>query len=207
MRLVLISDTHNDHKKLIMPEGDLLIHAGDFTYFGNYKRQYLAFAKWFCSQPYKYKIFIAGNHEHLLEQNRQQALSVFNLDKNTHYLQNSGVQIEDLYVYGSPHQPIFCHLAFNAEKAELEKRWDAIPQKTNILVTHTPAAGFLDGGFGCRLLAQRIAQLPDLRLHVSGHIHEGFGCTGHKPMFVNASMCEEGHKIRDRRPVVVEIKN
>jgi hypothetical protein len=31
VRLVLISDTHNKHRQLVMPAGDLLIHAGDFT--------------------------------------------------------------------------------------------------------------------------------------------------------------------------------
>ena len=31
VRIVLISDTHNKHKMLELPEGDILIHAGDFT--------------------------------------------------------------------------------------------------------------------------------------------------------------------------------
>ena len=31
IRIVLISDTHNRHRTMQMPEGDILIHAGDFT--------------------------------------------------------------------------------------------------------------------------------------------------------------------------------
>jgi len=31
MRLVVISDTHELHRELAVPPGDLLIHAGDFT--------------------------------------------------------------------------------------------------------------------------------------------------------------------------------
>jgi hypothetical protein len=33
IELVLMSDTHEQHKKVDVPHGDLLIHAGDFTYF------------------------------------------------------------------------------------------------------------------------------------------------------------------------------
>ena len=31
MRLVLISDTHNQQRSLVVPAGDALVHAGDFT--------------------------------------------------------------------------------------------------------------------------------------------------------------------------------
>ena len=33
LRFVLISDTHGMHRKLDMPDGDILVHAGDFTRF------------------------------------------------------------------------------------------------------------------------------------------------------------------------------
>ena len=31
MRLVCISDTHTFHEDVNLPDGDILIHAGDFT--------------------------------------------------------------------------------------------------------------------------------------------------------------------------------
>ena len=34
MRLVLVSDSHCRHRHLDVPDGDVFIHAGDFTYFG-----------------------------------------------------------------------------------------------------------------------------------------------------------------------------
>ena len=34
MKIVCISDTHNLHRGLDLPAGDILIHAGDFTKFG-----------------------------------------------------------------------------------------------------------------------------------------------------------------------------
>jgi hypothetical protein len=39
VKIVCISDTHGDHRKLEMPEGDILIHAGDYTNHG--KRQHV----------------------------------------------------------------------------------------------------------------------------------------------------------------------
>lgn len=34
MRIVCISDTHGLHRKLVLPEADILIHAGDFMIHG-----------------------------------------------------------------------------------------------------------------------------------------------------------------------------
>ncbi|KAI9837678.1 MAG: hypothetical protein M1837_002720 [Sclerophora amabilis] len=65
--LVLISDTHSCHSSLDpLPEGDILIHAGDITEHGTIK-EIEEFVQWFSTLPYKYKIFVAGNHDHSLE--------------------------------------------------------------------------------------------------------------------------------------------
>jgi predicted phosphodiesterase len=34
MKIICISDTHNHHKDLKIPDGDILIHAGDMTCVG-----------------------------------------------------------------------------------------------------------------------------------------------------------------------------
>jgi 3',5'-cyclic AMP phosphodiesterase CpdA len=61
-RITHISDTHNKHNKVITPGGDILIHSGDISSIGR-KHEVLDFIKWFSKQPYKFKIFIAGNHD------------------------------------------------------------------------------------------------------------------------------------------------
>ena len=66
MRIICISDTHNQHEKLAIPEGDVLIHAGDWTGTGTLK-QVISFIRWFANQPHKHKILIAGNHEITLD--------------------------------------------------------------------------------------------------------------------------------------------
>ena len=62
IKVCCISDTHNETDSFDLGEGDLLIHAGDFTLSGKYDEME-KFAKWFASQKYKHKIIIAGNHE------------------------------------------------------------------------------------------------------------------------------------------------
>ena len=62
MKLVLISDTHGLHSKVSVPDGDILIHAGDLTNVG--KAMEIAEAgEWLRSLPHKHKVVIAGNHE------------------------------------------------------------------------------------------------------------------------------------------------
>ena len=62
LRLVVISDTHNKHRSLKLPQGDVLIHCGDFTDKGT-SVEVQDFTKWFIDTPFKHKIVIAGNHE------------------------------------------------------------------------------------------------------------------------------------------------
>ena len=66
VRFVCISDTHNKHDwdkcPFTVPDGDVLVHAGDFTQVGD-AREVAAFCKWFGALPHKRKILIAGNHD------------------------------------------------------------------------------------------------------------------------------------------------
>src|SRR3546814_799299 len=59
--LFAAADTHNKHGSVELPEGDVLIHAGDFTTSGKLS-QVEDFVAWFSSQPHPHKILIAGNH-------------------------------------------------------------------------------------------------------------------------------------------------
>lgn len=49
MKLVCISDTHNFHQDIEIPDGDVLIHSGDATISGTVQ-EVAAFAAWFDSQ-------------------------------------------------------------------------------------------------------------------------------------------------------------
>lgn len=65
VRVVCVSDTHNTRPDL--PPGDILIHAGDLTENGSFD-EVQAGVTWLSSQPHTYKVFVAGNHDVLLDE-------------------------------------------------------------------------------------------------------------------------------------------
>ena len=67
LRIVVISDTHEQHDQMLLPEGDVLICAGDISFNGR-ADTIAAFNRWFAAQPHRHKILIAGNHDFLFEE-------------------------------------------------------------------------------------------------------------------------------------------
>ena len=92
MKIICISDTHGQHENLIVPNGDLLIHAGDITSTGD-KEDLIKFNNWLGNLPHKYKIVIAGNHDFYYEIHPEETKKIFS---NAIYLNDSGVSIEGL---------------------------------------------------------------------------------------------------------------
>lgn len=66
MKIVCISDTHELHRDLLLPAGDLLIHAGDITFFSHSGVVLDDFNDWLREQPHRYKVVIPGNRDSLL---------------------------------------------------------------------------------------------------------------------------------------------
>lgn len=218
MRICAISDTHTKHGKIKLPEADVLIHAGDFTFRGEYHEVY-NFANWFKAQSHAHKICIAGNHE-LSFQNRDRDI-VVNLirESGAIYLENNGCEINGIKFYGSPHTPNYHNWAFNLPRngQELYDNWNKIPDDTNVLITHGPPNGILDGvrepsrpPQGCEMLKKRLFQsfyqLPNLKAHIFGHLHMQGGQTmdisGIK--FVNAAICNDEYN-PCRLPIIIDI--
>lgn len=207
MRLICISDTHNQHARLRIPDGDVLIHAGDMCRHGD-MQEVAAFGAWFGSLPHKHKIVIAGNHDFAFQ--RQDALARKFLPDGVCYLRDSGTEIEGVKFYGSPWQPWFCNWAFNLPRGpELAEKWSRIPNDTDVLITHGPPADILDAmetgeHLGCKDLYERVKAL-NLKLHVFGHIHEAYGQEQiADTLFVNACVCDENYRLINA-PVVVDL--
>ena len=210
MRLVCISDTHGRHNQIRVPEGDVLIHAGDFTNNGKVD-QVADFAEWLDKQPHAHKIAIPGNHDFLCERAPDIAKGIFEQTR-IRYLVDQTAVIDGVIFYGSPWQPRFCDWAFNLDRgAALRAKWDLIPNGVNVLITHGPPQKFLDrtaGGehVGCEDLARVISKrLVDLSMSVFGHIHEGYGYYRNDgPLFVNSSTCSLKYQPINQ-PIVVDL--
>jgi Icc-related predicted phosphoesterase len=200
MKILAISDTHGKHLPLNLPAADCLIHAGDVSNTGT-EGQILSFLKWFERQDYKYKIFIAGNHDFWFEDATKKDLEKM-IPKNIIYLNDSGVNIEGINIWGSPVSPWFYDWAFNRQRgADIKKHWDLIPTNTDILITHGPTFGILDrttGGqnVGCDDLAFAIKKIQP-KVHICGHIHEAFGEVHRDNVhYINASILDEQYEIK-----------
>ena len=117
------------------------------------------------------------------------------------YLNDSGVVIDGLKIWGSPIQPDFFNWAFNRKRGEeIKKHWDLIPNDTNILITHGSPYGISDlcahgERVGCEELLLKVNELRDLSVHAFGHIHEGYGVnTINEVQFINACSLDEKYR-------------
>lgn len=207
MKFVVIADTHGRHHHLKIPNGDVLVHAGDITYRGK-RSEVEDFLEWFEKQRHTYKIFIAGNHDFFFEKEKIGIIEKI-IPPGIIYLNDSGVEIEGIHIWGSPITPRFYNWAFNRERGEdICKHWDLIPQNTDLLITHGPPKGILDQVMneqhvGCKDLLERIKTF-NLKVHVFGHIHESYGKTKNFGIqFINACMMNDQYDLVNR-PIIFE---
>ena len=218
MKLTFISDTHtymydSYYKELRLPEGDILCFTGDIMSSGHNEGELIHFLKWFSKQPFKYKIFIAGNHDRFLEKYSALAKDIISdyRKDGVIYLKNSSVEIEGLKFYGTPHQPYFCDWAFNVpDSNKLIDIYKQIPDDTDVLLTHCPPYGILDqshrpnysnptgeehlGSMELKLvLAEKCQFGCSPRVVAFGHIHGDGGKQLQigDTLYINASLCDE----------------
>jgi len=206
MKIVCISDTHEKHREVDLPGGDVLIHAGDFTFAGGLKPT-MDFLDWFESRPFKHKIFVCGNHDFFFEQGRKVSLLE---GRGFHYLMNSGVRLEErITLWGSPFTPEFMNWAFMERREKIGSIWEQIPGDLDVLITHGPPFGILDRtlsgmNVGCKALLETV-KFRKPRIHLFGHIHEGYGrIEKNGTVFVNASLCDPGYRLSNK-PVIVDL--
>ncbi len=176
IRIVALSDTHGEHWKVQVPDGDVLIHAGDFMRGGMDPVEIVDFARWMSAKPHPVKLLVAGNHDLFLERSSGFARSLLT---DMVYLENRGYEAYGLKFWGSPYTPEFNGWAFMAERgAAIQRHWDLIPESVDVLITHGPAYGRRDiyegASCGCRDLGATIAQ-RQIPVHLFGHIHSGYG--------------------------------
>lgn len=208
MKITFISDTHTQHKKIELPGGDILIFSGDFMGSGYRVYEVQSFLNWFSEQPYKYKIFIAGNHDRYCENNPElfKALVDDYVDKNVIYLKDDLIGVEGLKIYGTPWQPYFCNWAFNiADSDRLISLYQNIPEDLDILITHCPPYHTLDKShdyrngeepLGSKELETVLFQMGTHRpkIHCFGHIHgDGGNTLTDGVCYINASVCDENY--------------
>lgn len=193
MKILHLSDTHCRHRELVeLPDADVIVHSGDFTFAGSEAEAY-DFMNWFCDLPYPHKIFIAGNHDFCM----YGAETVDGLPANVHYLCNSGISVSGIRFYG---MPMFIQDCIGGQ---YNKHLLDIPDDTDVIVTHQPPYGVLDfsdygSGPACHgdvFLRRHVFDVKP-RCHLFGHEH---GCYGVEEScgitFSNAAVLDDGYNL------------
>ena len=183
IRVICISDTHC-LKTSDIPDGDLLIHAGDLTNLGS-AEEIQPQINWINSLPHEQKVVIAGNHDRHLDPRSRATLpaehrnAVLNW-KSIHYLQHNTATLKfrngrELKIYGAPQTPTDERDDHAFRYITGSDAWsDTVPADVDILVTHCPPKYHLDlpVALGCDNLLKEVWKVQP-SLHVFGHVHSG----------------------------------
>lgn len=223
MKICSVSDVHftqsglpHQRPPISTPDADVLTVSGDLTIRGN-TNELNSFKLWLDSQPQKYKVVIAGNHDFCFQDSRQfEARAILSkrvLGEEVVYLQDEEATIEGVRFYGAPWQPWHHDWAFNLRRGkEIKEKWDLIPSNIDVLLVHGPPFGYGDRvtsgeRVGCSDMLNAIDEKKP-KIVCFGHIHEDTGVwKRNSTVLVNCSM---GYKVGSqdwarRKPFVFEI--
>jgi Icc-related predicted phosphoesterase len=228
LRFVCISDTHThtENLKQNIPDGDVFIHCGDFSYSGQ-PREIEKFKTFLNSLPHTKKVVIAGNHDITFDKERYEGLKKkFNLkpaldeidklkifEKDVVYLENSSIDLFGYKIYGSPYCNRYYTWAFMKNDENLAEIWEQVPNDTDIFLTHGPPMYIGDLTVenvyaGSSTLYREIRDRIKPKLHIFGHIHEGYGCyTDEKipgTIFINCALLDSEYNLVNS-PIVFDL--
>jgi hypothetical protein len=232
MRIVALSDQHGFLPDI--PPCDLVIVAGDvcpdrigpFMAVDDPSRQQAWFDRhvrpWLAEAPATHRLLTWGNHDWCGQacsfrsdspaQARSTDLQIL-VDEGT-TVPSTGDADGHVSVWATPWSNVFMQWAFMKEPRELETVYAAIPDGTDILVSHQPPLGYGDRMFnlnsgrvepiGSRELLAAIERVQP-RLVICGHIHAGFGRYAHRgiPIY-NVSVVDEAYRLVNA-PTVIDL--
>lgn len=196
LKFIAISDTHGCHRQLTLPQGDVLLHAGDVCNQGN-REQVADFLEWMSELDFEHKILIRGNHD--IDLKTRQSLLDLEMPKGVIQLDHSGIEINGVSIWGIPFPLIWKN-----------RTWESIPLHTQILMTHQPPFSILDNppfspSIGSRKLLEKVKQVQP-KIHLFGHIHASYGKKEiNETLFLNASAYKASKKRIVNQPFIFEL--
>ena len=211
VRIVVVSDTHEDHRRIQIPDGDILLHCGDFTNCHHWynlsdnqiPQSLIDFNHWLGELPHQHKIVIGGNHEIGLNKCSKEDIQR-NYLTNCIYLKDELIEVEGITIYG-------CSWGEGEQS-----KWKSISSHVDVLMTHIPPQYILDLAYqpkespskdpcsmcnnsihgvyrhwgSRRLLNEMIGRIQP-RVHCFGHVHDDFGYRSNQfgldTLFINAA--------------------
>lgn len=206
LKVVCISDTHMGHCELYMPPGDILVVAGDISGITNHA-ELIEFNRWLGELDYEAIFVVPGNHDGQFWDSQAVSRSLLS---NATVLIDEMVEYKGYKIYGSPWVAQYGDWWYMVHPDALYDIWQKIPDDIDILITHQPPYGILDGvrrgNAGCKYLREAVLTRIKPKLHVYGHLHLDGGRLVQQQdiYFVNAAMNNESYNIV-REPITVEL--
>lgn len=197
IRIVATSDVHFPIPARLIPDGDVLILAGDFMYDGTpaewYKR-----VEALEALPHKIKLFVAGNHDFHLE--RYAGVALQELRKaGVHVIgpptKSSWYKLENgMTVLGLPFVTNLDNWAFNRTEEQLDE-YLAYQGRADIVISHSPPKGILDGpGYGAQAYRGYLLRCQP-KIWICGHVHTDYGTHYQDGCeFHNVALCNEAYQ-------------
>jgi Icc-related predicted phosphoesterase len=230
IKIVSISDIHG-FLDFNLPKGDILCICGDILPL-EVQKDYIKSTVWMCNQflpwtqilPYKYIVFIGGNHDFLFEKLGSDLMDIIDPNRdymNVFYLQNNFVILENIKIYGSPYIKDLKNWAFYKKDNELLKEFKKIPNDVDILLTHIPPRVNMCGAvlqsnafnylsdFGSEELADVLLTKPNIKYHLFGHVHSGdhnITKNANDTCLVNVSIKDEDYKL-SYNPLIINYES
>lgn len=199
MKIFAWSDGHGEFPHNWAEENhvDVVIIAGDIVPL-HIQRNPESSLNWFESEFFDYVravkadkvILVAGNHDFMFEYFDKSfilsEIKMHSLDDKLIYLQDDMYEYGGEKFYGTPWIANLRNWAFYAE--DLYKKFSHIQTDTTILITHMPPHVMSVGStypfddfkgypqernYGSFALANRMTELPNLKLNFCGHVHTG----------------------------------
>ena len=219
MKIVCLSDTHMLHNHIEVPDGDVLIHAGDMTNFGTIAEIYQV-AEWMRTLPHKHKLIICGNHEREIYKSLGEKEAVKTMEALfsgvAEFIHERTFEIDGIKFYGQSKTPEFFDWGWMYKGGqEALDIWARMPYDIDVLVAHGPPFTFADlcvdyqtkkyKRVGCPEQLEVLKKIKP-KLLICGHIHysQGIYLTDFGTTIVNASICTEEYK-PENKPIVINI--
>lgn len=205
MKIVATADTHfpftEDQEyggQLLLPDGDVLVIAGDFLYAGTEREWYPRLEALAGIKKYKHKLFVPGNHDLFFQHyagpciQEMKAAGVEPITPTKPRLDIDGVRFG-----GCPYVTNLQNWAYNASEEYIWEYLDSIG-RVDVMISHAPPRGCLDGvdraHYGIAALRKYIAHYePDIV--ICGHVHESYGTANiGRTVVYNSAMCNLAYK-------------
>lgn len=197
VRLVIISDTHERHRQVHLPAGDVFLHCGDISMSSSLAVQSRGlrvlqdFNEWLATVPCKEKVVIGGNHDMALLRLGAEAQSVIS---NATILNDTALVLEasGLKVYGTPFSEGDSH---NNAWQVAEPTVSGACDDADIVLSHESAAS----------LQEKVLARCRPAVWASGHEHNSHGARFQNgTLFANAAI-QDGRYNPTQPAIVVDL--